>query len=67
MKYLYYAYVTCRCEQCEYESKVYVDGQKFPSRDGPCLQCYCSVSVLVMQCFIDGAGFGVSKPFISKI
>ncbi|XP_071356594.1 kielin/chordin-like protein isoform X2 [Trachinotus anak] len=31
-----------RCEQCEYESKVYVDGQKFPSRTDPCLHCRCS-------------------------
>ncbi|KAA8590177.1 hypothetical protein FQN60_014111 [Etheostoma spectabile] len=31
-----------RCEQCEYESKVYVDGQKFPSRRDPCLHCHCS-------------------------
>ncbi|KAM9351632.1 kielin/chordin-like protein [Symphorus nematophorus] len=31
-----------RCEQCEYESKVYVDGQKFPSRRDPCLHCRCS-------------------------
>ncbi|XP_022610122.1 kielin/chordin-like protein [Seriola dumerili] len=31
-----------RCEQCEYESKVYVDGQKFPSRSDPCLRCRCS-------------------------
>ncbi|KAK5867486.1 hypothetical protein PBY51_011973 [Eleginops maclovinus] len=31
-----------RCEQCEYESLVYVDGQKFPSRRDPCLQCRCS-------------------------
>ncbi|XP_042352823.1 kielin/chordin-like protein [Plectropomus leopardus] len=30
-----------RCEQCEYESEVYVDGQKLPSRD-PCLHCRCS-------------------------
>ncbi|XP_070763397.1 kielin/chordin-like protein [Enoplosus armatus] len=31
-----------RCEQCEYESKMYVDGQKFPSRRDPCLHCRCS-------------------------
>ncbi|XP_044050662.1 kielin/chordin-like protein isoform X3 [Siniperca chuatsi] len=31
-----------RCEQCEYESNVYVDGQKFPSRRDPCLHCRCS-------------------------
>ncbi|XP_031149313.1 kielin/chordin-like protein [Sander lucioperca] len=30
-----------RCEQCEYESKVYVDGQTFPSRRDPCLHCRC--------------------------
>ncbi|TMS05280.1 Kielin/chordin-like protein [Larimichthys crocea] len=31
-----------RCEQCEYESKVYVDGQKFPSKRDPCLYCRCN-------------------------
>ncbi|KAM7414471.1 hypothetical protein PAMA_019340 [Pampus argenteus] len=31
-----------RCEQCEYESKVYLDGQKLPSRRDPCLLCRCS-------------------------
>ncbi|XP_056907493.1 kielin/chordin-like protein [Takifugu flavidus] len=31
-----------RCEQCEYESKLYVDGQKFSSRTEPCLHCRCS-------------------------
>ncbi|CAK6951146.1 kielin/chordin-like protein [Scomber scombrus] len=31
-----------RCEQCEYESKVYLDGQKFSSRRDPCLHCRCS-------------------------
>ncbi|XP_044213158.1 kielin/chordin-like protein isoform X1 [Thunnus albacares] len=31
-----------RCEQCEYESKVFLDGQKFPSRRDPCLHCRCS-------------------------
>ncbi|XP_077954077.1 kielin/chordin-like protein [Gasterosteus aculeatus] len=30
-----------RCEQCEYESKMYVDGQKFPSTRDPCLHCHC--------------------------
>ncbi|XP_049429825.1 kielin/chordin-like protein [Epinephelus fuscoguttatus] len=30
------------CEHCEYDSKVYVDGQKFPSRRDPCLHCRCS-------------------------
>lgn len=33
-----------RCEQCEYESKLYVDGEKFSSRTEPCLHCRCSVS-----------------------
>nr|XP_057932502.1 kielin/chordin-like protein isoform X1 [Doryrhamphus excisus] len=31
-----------RCDQCEYESTVYLDGQKFPSTGDPCLQCRCS-------------------------
>ncbi|XP_026167747.1 kielin/chordin-like protein isoform X2 [Mastacembelus armatus] len=31
-----------RCEQCEYDSRVYVDGQTFPSRNDPCLHCLCS-------------------------
>lgn len=34
----------CRCEQCEYESEVYVNGAKFSSKTDPCLQCLCSVS-----------------------
>lgn len=33
-----------RCEQCEYESKLYADGQEFSSRTEPCLRCRCSVS-----------------------
>ncbi|KAM9377036.1 kielin/chordin-like protein [Pholidichthys leucotaenia] len=31
-----------RCEQCEYESKVYVDGETFPSKREPCVHCRCS-------------------------
>ncbi|KAK2917907.1 hypothetical protein Q8A73_004653 [Channa argus] len=31
-----------RCEQCEYESRVYMDGQMFSSRRDPCLYCRCS-------------------------
>ncbi|XP_014900210.1 kielin/chordin-like protein [Poecilia latipinna] len=31
-----------RCEQCEYESEVYVNGQKFSSLTDPCLHCHCS-------------------------
>ncbi|XP_043980613.1 kielin/chordin-like protein [Gambusia affinis] len=31
-----------RCEQCEYESEVYVNGQKFSSLTDPCLLCRCS-------------------------
>ncbi|XP_071783371.2 kielin/chordin-like protein [Centroberyx gerrardi] len=31
-----------RCEQCEYEAKVYLDGQDFSSRTDPCLRCRCS-------------------------
>ncbi|KAG9345614.1 hypothetical protein JZ751_008758, partial [Albula glossodonta] len=30
-----------RCEQCEYESQVYVDGQTFASHLDPCLRCHC--------------------------
>ncbi|KAM8892202.1 kielin/chordin-like protein isoform 2-T2 [Spinachia spinachia] len=30
-----------RCEQCEYDSKMYVDGQKFLSMRDPCLHCHC--------------------------
>ncbi|XP_075885031.1 kielin/chordin-like protein [Nelusetta ayraudi] len=31
-----------RCEQCEYESNMYEDGQKFSSSGDPCVQCRCS-------------------------
>lgn len=31
-----------RCEQCQYESTVYMDGQKFQSRTDPCLNCRCT-------------------------
>ncbi|MED6247802.1 hypothetical protein ATANTOWER_017344 [Ataeniobius toweri] len=31
-----------RCEECEFESEVYVNGQKFPSVSDPCLHCHCS-------------------------
>ncbi|XP_011474483.1 kielin/chordin-like protein isoform X3 [Oryzias latipes] len=31
-----------RCEQCEFESEVFVDGQRFSSRTDPCLHCQCS-------------------------
>ncbi|XP_057692025.1 kielin/chordin-like protein isoform X3 [Corythoichthys intestinalis] len=31
-----------RCDQCEYESRVYVDGQKFPSTGDPCIECRCA-------------------------
>ncbi|XP_035499032.2 kielin/chordin-like protein [Scophthalmus maximus] len=31
-----------RCEQCDYESKLYVDGQMFPSGRDPCLRCICT-------------------------
>ncbi|XP_056138469.1 kielin/chordin-like protein [Lampris incognitus] len=31
-----------RCEQCEYEAKLYLDGQDFLSRADPCLRCHCS-------------------------
>ena len=46
----------CRCEQCEYESKVYVDGQMFPSRRDPCLRCYCSVSSWLCELHVTGFG-----------
>eukprot|EP00066_Takifugu_rubripes_P016015 XP_011605281.1 PREDICTED: kielin/chordin-like protein [Takifugu rubripes] len=38
-----------RCEQCEYESKLYVDGQKFSSRTEPCLHCRCSGGSVICQ------------------
>ncbi|KAM6960594.1 kielin/chordin-like protein [Aplochiton taeniatus] len=31
-----------RCEQCEYNSQVFLDGQNLPSRGDPCLRCRCS-------------------------
>ncbi|KAM6936923.1 kielin/chordin-like protein [Xenentodon cancila] len=31
-----------RCEQCEYESEVYLNGQKFESSRDPCVHCRCS-------------------------
>ncbi|XP_030586933.1 kielin/chordin-like protein [Archocentrus centrarchus] len=31
-----------RCEQCQYESEVYMNGDIFTSRRDPCLQCHCS-------------------------
>ncbi|XP_026028050.1 kielin/chordin-like protein [Astatotilapia calliptera] len=40
---VYHADECCpRCEQCEYESKVYGNGESFTSKSDPCLQCYCS-------------------------
>ncbi|XP_031418057.1 kielin/chordin-like protein [Clupea harengus] len=36
-----------RCEQCEYESQVYADGQSFPSRTDPCVSCHCSAGEVV--------------------
>uniref|UniRef100_A0A3B5QER3 VWFC domain-containing protein n=1 Tax=Xiphophorus maculatus TaxID=8083 RepID=A0A3B5QER3_XIPMA len=38
--------VTCQTSKrdCEYESEVYVNGQKFSSLTDPCLLCRCSVS-----------------------
>ncbi|XP_042081177.1 uncharacterized protein LOC121815245 isoform X2 [Haplochromis burtoni] len=40
---VYHAEECCpRCEQCEYESKVYGNGESFTSKSDPCLQCYCS-------------------------
>ncbi|KAJ3596116.1 hypothetical protein NHX12_002525 [Muraenolepis orangiensis] len=30
------------CDQCEYDSRIYADGQRFqPPGSGPCLQCRC--------------------------
>ncbi|XP_018581810.2 kielin/chordin-like protein [Scleropages formosus] len=31
-----------RCEQCEYDSQVYADGQTFASALDPCVKCHCS-------------------------
>ncbi|XP_041113770.1 kielin/chordin-like protein isoform X2 [Polyodon spathula] len=31
-----------RCEECEYDSKTFVDGQSFISTVNPCLNCRCS-------------------------
>ncbi|KAK6488158.1 kielin/chordin-like protein isoform X1 [Huso huso] len=31
-----------RCEECEYDSKTFVDGQSFISAVNPCLSCRCS-------------------------
>ncbi|CAI5664367.1 unnamed protein product [Oreochromis niloticus] len=40
---VYHAGECCpRCEQCEYESEVYVNGERFTPRTDSCLQCYCS-------------------------
>uniref|UniRef100_A0A3B5N165 Kielin cysteine rich BMP regulator n=1 Tax=Xiphophorus couchianus TaxID=32473 RepID=A0A3B5N165_9TELE len=36
-----------RCEQCEYESEVYVNGQKFSSLTDPCLLCRCSTGNVI--------------------
>ncbi|KAK3570578.1 hypothetical protein QTP86_022525 [Hemibagrus guttatus] len=33
-----------RCEQCNYESEVYFDGQHFTSKQNPCLTCQCLVT-----------------------
>lgn len=35
-----------RCEQCEYESNTYADGQKFSPGGDPCIQCRCSVGAV---------------------
>ncbi|XP_076848974.1 kielin/chordin-like protein isoform X2 [Brachyhypopomus gauderio] len=35
-----------RCEQCEYESQIYLDGQRFVSERNPCLQCQCVSGVV---------------------
>ncbi|XP_030586934.1 kielin/chordin-like protein [Archocentrus centrarchus] len=31
-----------QCEQCKFQSKVYVNGETFTSKRHPCLQCHCS-------------------------
>ncbi|XP_030586932.1 kielin/chordin-like protein [Archocentrus centrarchus] len=40
---VYHAGECCpRCEQCQFESKIYENGETFTSRRHPCLQCHCS-------------------------
>ncbi|XP_029952600.1 kielin/chordin-like protein [Salarias fasciatus] len=31
-----------RCDRCEYQSQVYLNGQKFSSRTDPCVHCQCA-------------------------
>ncbi|KAK2842201.1 hypothetical protein Q5P01_012401 [Channa striata] len=38
-----------RCKQCEYESWEYKDGQKFSSRNDPCLHCHCSAGEVTCE------------------
>ncbi|XP_034032503.1 kielin/chordin-like protein isoform X2 [Thalassophryne amazonica] len=42
-KPLHHAGECCpRCDQCEYESSIYLDGQTVPSKTDPCRRCSCS-------------------------
>ncbi|XP_035381615.1 kielin/chordin-like protein isoform X1 [Electrophorus electricus] len=36
-----------RCEQCNFESEVYLDGQRFGSKTNPCLSCHCLAGEVV--------------------
>ncbi|XP_030646302.1 LOW QUALITY PROTEIN: kielin/chordin-like protein [Chanos chanos] len=38
-----------RCEQCEYESELYLEGQSFSSRVDPCLSCRCLAGEVVCE------------------
>ncbi|XP_036068311.1 kielin/chordin-like protein isoform X3 [Oryzias melastigma] len=38
-----------RCEQCEYESEVFADGQTFSSRTDRCLHCQCSAGEVLCE------------------
>ncbi|XP_062861314.1 kielin/chordin-like protein [Trichomycterus rosablanca] len=38
-----------RCEQCDYESELYLDGQRFSSKSNPCLSCQCLAGEVVCE------------------
>ncbi|XP_046720965.1 kielin/chordin-like protein [Silurus meridionalis] len=38
-----------KCEQCNYESEVYSDGQNFTSKQNPCLTCQCLAGEVVCE------------------